>query len=128
MGPGGGVARFYAPIVFGVRLPLSLDQLNVIGWPTGQSNAPDPTAKQSSQINPIVNARPKAGLTAPFGDTIQHWQGHIVRIEGAFSESTGLLHAVVGIGHHLEGDAAGVHRLEHGAQQFVVVLLSLIHI
>lgn len=95
--PGDGVARLYATDRFEVRLPLSLDQLNVIGWPTGQSNAPDPTAKQSSQINPIVNTRPKAGLTAPFGDTIQHWQGHIVRIEGAFSESTGLLHAVVEI-------------------------------
>lgn len=88
---GDSVARLYATDRFEVRLPLSMDQFDAISWPEEQH---------------ANHALPKVTLTAQFGSTTRHWQGRIARIEGAFSERTGLLHAVAEIDPVREEQAA----------------------
>jgi RND family efflux transporter MFP subunit len=79
--PGEKLARLYSTDVAEIRLPLSADQLAFINLPLGRSR--DKSGEG-----------PKVILTAEFAGATHHWEGRVVRTEGAIDEATGLLHAV----------------------------------
>lgn len=77
--PGDKLARVYATDSAEVRLPLAPDQLAFLDLPSGPNhNRPGP----------------KVRLSAEFAGVLRHWDGRIVRTEGAVDAATGLLHAV----------------------------------
>ena len=79
--PGEKLARIYAIDVAQVRLPLATDQFTYLDLLLDHRNSKAETG-------------PKVILSTRFAGTLQRWEGHIVRAEGALDEETGLLHAV----------------------------------
>ncbi len=79
--PGEKLARIYAIDVAQVRLPLATDQFTYLDLLLDHRGS-------KSGIGP------KVILSTQFAGALQHWEGHIVRAEGALDEETGLLHAV----------------------------------
>ena len=79
--PGEKLARLYSTDSAEIRLPLATDQLGFLDLPIGQS-------QRHGQ------ATPRVVLSAEFSGSMRHWQGNIIRTEGALDETTGLLHAV----------------------------------
>jgi RND family efflux transporter MFP subunit len=79
--PGEKLARIYAIDVAQVRLPLATDQFTYLDLLLDHRNSKAETG-------------PKVILSSQFGGALQHWEGRIVRAEGALDEETGLLHAV----------------------------------
>jgi RND family efflux transporter MFP subunit len=79
--PGEKLARLYPIDVVQVRLPLATDQFANLDLLLDHRNGkPRPG--------------PKVTLSAEFAGASHHWEGHILRAEGAVDEQTGLLHAV----------------------------------
>lgn len=79
---GTDLARLYATDTAEVRLPIAADQA---GWLDLPLSHPD---GGSATPGPAVT------LSARFGGKLAHWQGRIVRTEGALDEKTGMLYAV----------------------------------
>ncbi|MDQ3186308.1 MAG: efflux RND transporter periplasmic adaptor subunit, partial [Pseudomonadota bacterium] len=79
--PGEKLARLYAIDVVQVSLPLATDQFAYLDLLLDHRNGKPDTG-------------PKVILSAEFAGSLQHWEGRIVRAEGALDEETGLLHAV----------------------------------
>jgi RND family efflux transporter MFP subunit len=75
------LARLYAIDVAQVRLPLATDQFAYLDLLLDRRNS-------------VPEAGPKVILSAEFGGAMRHWEGRIIRAEGALDEETGLLHAV----------------------------------
>ena len=75
------LARLYAIDVVQVRLPLATDQFAYLDLLLDHRNGKPETG-------------PKVILSAEFAGALQHWEGRIVRAEGALDEETGLLNAV----------------------------------
>jgi RND family efflux transporter MFP subunit len=73
------LARLHSTDAAEIRLPLAADQLAFIALPLGRE--------------PLTNG-PAVTLRATFAGALRHWQGRIVRTDGALDEATGLLHAV----------------------------------
>ncbi|MDN5882244.1 MAG: efflux RND transporter periplasmic adaptor subunit [Nitrosospira sp.] len=86
------LARLYAIDVAQVRLPLATDQFAYLDLLLDQRNGK-------------TGAGPKVILSAEFAGGLQHWEGRIVRTEGALDEETGLLHAVAEIRNPYTGKA-----------------------
>lgn len=79
--PGNKLARLYPIDVVEVRLPLATDQFANLDILLGRHNSKHQQG-------------PRVILTAEFSGASQHWEGRILRAEGALDEQTGLLHAV----------------------------------
>ena len=79
--PGEKLARLYAIDVVQVRLPLATDQFAYLDLLLDHRNSKPETG-------------PKVILSTEFAGALRHWEGRIVRAEGALDEETGLLHAV----------------------------------
>jgi membrane fusion protein, multidrug efflux system len=86
------VARLYAIDVAQVRLPLATDQLAYLDLLLDHRNSKPETG-------------PKVILSAELAGALRHWEGRIVRAEGALDEETGLLHAVAEINNPYAGEA-----------------------
>lgn len=86
---GAPVARLFSTDTAEVKLPLAMDQLNLIEWPQYQDIGKN---KQAG-----IDSRPRVYLTARLAGTQQVWKGRIIRIDSAVDETTGLLHAVAEI-------------------------------
>ena len=80
---GESIGTIYATDYVEVRLPISVDQLGFLGLPVSTRG----------QITP--NQRPSVTLIADFGDTRTLWEGHLVRLEAEFDESSRMVYGVV---------------------------------
>ncbi|HMU63869.1 MAG: efflux RND transporter periplasmic adaptor subunit [Nitrosomonas sp.] len=85
--PGVTLARLYATDIAEIRLPITKDQLSYIDWPIeSQGNR----GKQPRVL-------PKVILSTQYSGIKKLWEGHIIRLEGAFNETTGLVYVVAEI-------------------------------
>lgn len=85
--PGVTLARLYATDIAEIRLPITKDQLSYIDWPIeSQGNR----GKQPRIL-------PKVILSTQYSGIKKLWEGHIIRLEGAFNETTGLVYVVAEI-------------------------------
>lgn len=75
------LARLYAIDVAQVRLPLATEEFSHFDLLLDHGG-------RKAEMGP------KVILSAQFAGTVHHWEGRIVRAEGALDEETGLLHAV----------------------------------
>ena len=80
---GESIGTIYATDYVEVRLPISVDQLGFLGLPVSTRG----------QITP--KQRPSVTLIADFGDTRTLWEGHLVRLEAEFDESSRMVYGVV---------------------------------
>ena len=83
--PGEPIARLYATDSAEVRLPVSMDELALIDL------SPMHPEQGSRQTLPTVTLR------ATIGGMPAHWEGHIIRTEGALDPTTGQLFLVARI-------------------------------
>lgn len=85
--PGVTLARLYATDIAEIRLPITKDQLSYIDWPIESQGNRD---KQPRIL-------PKVILSTQYSGIKKLWEGHIIRLEGAFNETTGLVYVVAEI-------------------------------
>lgn len=89
---GESIGTIYGTDYVEVRLPISVDQLGFLGLPVSTRGILAP--KQ----------RPPVTLIADFGDTRTLWEGHLVRLEAEFDESSRMVYGVVRL--QLDDDGA----------------------
>ncbi|MDG2047274.1 MAG: efflux RND transporter periplasmic adaptor subunit [Halioglobus sp.] len=89
---GESIGTIYGTDYVEVRLPISVDQLGFLGLPVSTRGIIAP--KQ----------RPPVTLIADFGDTRTLWEGHLVRLEAEFDESSRMVYGVVRL--QLDDDGA----------------------
>jgi RND family efflux transporter MFP subunit len=90
---GESIGTIYATDYVEVRLPISVDQLGFLGLPVSTRG----------QITP--DQRPSVTLIADFGDTRTLWEGHLVRLEAEFDESSRMVYGVVRLQLDDDGDS-----------------------
>lgn len=85
------LARLYATDVAQVRLPLTTDQVAYFDLLLNDQHTDPATAA-------------KVTLSAMFAGSVRHWEGRVIRTEGALDEETGLLHAVAEVRNPYSGN------------------------